>query len=229
MGLEELNPLDNEEAGAKATEVADEIFRENQKKTQATQKAMKKAEDSARKKDGQLAKVIGRFLQTHSNTAVMLLIARCIEQNIPAGFILGILALVEPEAREEFAALLGSEAVKLLDTKREAEEVATKALTASELPSHVKRAIDAWAEGLFAFGMTQPIRLLTTARSPEGELFPSLLQLTAFILEQYLEGEKVILQHENAREFAKLILSNLLEKIENQVSQTGELEAGKEE
>ncbi|MDD5179527.1 MAG: hypothetical protein PHY86_04675, partial [Candidatus Gracilibacteria bacterium] len=178
---------------------------------------------------GQLAKVIGRFLQTHRNTAVTLLIARCIEQNVPAGFILGILALVEPEAREEFAALLGSEAVKLLDTKREAEEVATKALTANELPSHVKRAIDAWAEGLFAFGMTQPIRLLTTARSPEGELFPSLLQLSAFILEQYLEGEKVILQHENAREFAKLILSNLLEKIENQVSQTGELEAGKEE
>jgi hypothetical protein len=228
MGLEELGALDNEESGAKATEVADEVFRENQKKTQATQRAMKKAEDSARKKDGQLAKVIGRFLQTHSNTAVMLLIARCLEQNIPAGFILGILALVELEAREEFEALLGEAAVKLLDTPQQEEEVNTHALTASELPSHVKRAIDAWAEGLFAFGMTQPIRLLTTASSSEGELFPSLVQLTAFILEQYLAGEKVTLEHENAREFGKLILRNLLEKIENQVSQTGELAAGKD-
>lgn len=225
MGLEELNPLDNEESGSKATEVADEVFRENQKKTQAAQKAMKKAEDSARKKDSQLAKVIGRFLQTHSNTAVMLLIARCLDQNIPAGFILGILALVEPEAREEFAALLGEAAVQLLDTPQQTE---TKALTLKELPLHVKRAIDAWVEGLFAFGMTQPTRLLTTAASSEREIFPSLLQLTAFILEQYLSSQKVELQHDNAREFAELILRNLLEKINNQVNQTRELESGEE-
>jgi hypothetical protein len=211
MGVEDLNPLDNEESGGKAAEISDEVFHDKQRKATATRKAMQKAEASARKKDSQLAKVIGRFLQTHSNTAVMLLIARCLEQNIPAGFILGILALVEDEAKEEFEALLG-EAVALLDSPKE-KNTASKALAVNELPHHIKQAIDAWVEGLFAFGITQPTRLITTASSDAGEIFPSLIQLTTFVLQQYLEKEKVELQHENAKGFAGLILKNLLERV----------------
>ena len=226
-GFEELHALDNEESGAKAAEVSDEVFREKHRKAQTSAKALKKAEGKARKKDSRLAKVIGKFLQTNSNTAVMLLISRCLDHNIPAGLILGLLALVEVEAQKEFEEELGEKA-KLLKSPESGQK--DKSLVNIDgFPPHIRQATDAWSYGLLQFGLTQPNRLLATAISPEAELFPSLAQLTAFILREYLEKEKVEFDFEKIHELSALILYNVLEKIKLQLDETKELEEGKEE
>ena len=224
MGLENLNPLDNEEAGAKAAEASDEVFRDQIKKTQKSQKALKKSEQKARAKDDRLAKVIGKFLQTHSNTAVMLLISRCLDHNIPAGLILGILALVEAEAQKEFEVMLG-ESAQLL----EAPKVGNRTLvTRGEFPPEIKQALDVWSFGLLEFGLTQPTRLLTTAISPEGKLFPSLQKLTTFILRDFFEKNKLETEFRKTEEFAEFVLRSVLGKIKIQLEETKELEGGVE-
>ncbi len=225
MGLEDLNPLDDEESGSKATEISDEVFRDQVKKTQKSQKALKKAEGKARAKDDRLAKVIGKFLQTQSNTAVMLLIARCLDHNIPAGLILGILALVEAEAQKEFEVVLG-ESAQLLD----APKVENRSLVKNDsFPPEIKQALDVWSFGLLEFGLTQPTRLLATAISPEGELFPSLLKLNVFIVRDFLEKKEVHLEFKKTEEFAEFVLRSVLIKIKQQFEETKELEEGKED
>ncbi len=227
-GHENLGALDPEESGGKATEISDEVFRDQQSKTQASQKALKKAEQKARDKDHRLAAVIGRFLQTNSNTEVMLLIARCLDHNIPAGLILGLLALIEPEAKEEFEKLMG-EAVQLLNAPTEGSRslVEQSEFDAATLPAHVKKAIDAWGRGLLEFGLTQPTRLLATAISPKGELFPSLSQLATFLLREYLKTEKINTEYDSTHAFAELLLLNVLKQIKTQMQETKELEDGK--
>lgn len=225
MDLESLNPLDNEEGGAKAAETSDEVFRDKIRKTQKAQKALKKAEGKARAKDDRLAKVIGKFLQTQSNTSVMLLISRCLDHNIPAGLILGILALVEVEAQKEFEVVLG-ESAQLL----EAPEIGNRALVKSgEFPPEIKQALDVWSFGLLEFGLTQPTRLLATAISPEGEIFPSLLQLNTFIIRDFLEEKKVEIEFKKIEEFAEFVLHSILGKIKLQMEETKALGEGKEE
>ncbi|MFH0776755.1 MAG: hypothetical protein V1936_04050, partial [Patescibacteria group bacterium] len=143
MSLENLNPLDDESGGSKAAEINDEVFRDQMRKTQKAQKALKKAEGKARAKDDRLAKVIGKFLQNRSNTGVMILIARCLDHNIPAGLILGILALVETEAQKEFEVVLGESAQILVAPK-----VGERALVAhADFPPEVKQALDVWSFG----------------------------------------------------------------------------------
>jgi hypothetical protein len=44
MSLETLNPIDDESGGSKAAEISDEVFREQIRKAQKAQKALKKAE-----------------------------------------------------------------------------------------------------------------------------------------------------------------------------------------
>ncbi len=224
-GLEELGALDNEEAGAKTTEISDDVFREQQKKTQTSRTALKKAEQKARDKDQRLATVIGRFLQTNSNTEVMLLIARCLDHNIPAGMILGLLALIEPEAKEEFEKLMG-EAVQLLSSPESGSRslVEQSQFDAATLPEHIKKTIDTWGHGLLKFGLTQPTRLLTTAISPEEVLFPSLSQLATFLLRQYLQNEKINVEYDSTHAFAELLLTNVLKQIKTQLKETKELE-----
>jgi hypothetical protein len=225
MGLEDINPLDNEESGGKATEISDEVFRDQQKKAQKAHKALKKAEGKARAKDSRLAKVIGKFLQTQSNTSVMLLISRCLDHNIPAGLILGILALIESEAQKEFEVVLG-ESVQLL----EAPEIENRALVKNgEFPPEVKQALDVWSFGLLEFGLTQPTRLLATAISPEGELFSSLQKLTTFVVRDFLKEKKVELGFKKIEEFSKFVLLSVLGKIKNQLEETKELGESKKD
>jgi hypothetical protein len=226
-GIEDLGALDGEEGGAGGAEQSDEVFRDQQKKTQAQIKAIKKAEASAKQKDHRLAGVLGKFLQSHSNTQIMLLIARCLDHNIPAGLILGLLALVEPEAQEEFEKLMG-EAVQLLQAPAEGTHalVEQSEFSAEHLPQHVKLAIDSWGRGLLEFGLTQPTRLLATAWSPEKELFPSLAQLATFLLRQYLATEKINAEYDSTHAFAELLLRNVLTKISEQLGETKELGSG---
>ena len=228
-GIENLGALDDEAGGAKAAEQSDEVFRDQQKKTQQQVTAIKKAEANAKQKDHRLAAVLGKFLQNHSNTQIMLLIARCIDHNIPAGLILGLLALVEPEAQAEFEKLMG-ETAQLLQAPEEGTRalVAQQDFNSAHLPEHVKLALDAWGRGLFEFGLTQPMRLLTTAASPEGELFPSLAQLATFLLQQYLAGEKINTEYASTHEFAELLLKNVLAKIREQLGGTKELGSGED-
>ena len=217
MGVEELNPLDNEESGTKAAEVSDKVFRDQQSKTKKTIKELKKIESSARQKDGRLAQIIGQFLQTRKNSAIMILITRCLDRNIPAGLILGLLTLVELEARKEFELLLG-ESVQLLSTSSKS-QINSKTVTEAGLPPYIRQTIDTWSHGLLEFGLTQPTRLLATAASPEGKIFPSLIQLTTFILREYLEREKVTFNFDNLHKFAELILKNTLAEIRTQVAE----------
>ena len=216
MGLEDLSPLDNEESGGKAAEISDEVFREKMKKTQKSQKALKKAEEQARAKDERLAKVIGKFLQTQSNTAVMLLIARCLDQNIPAGLILGILALVESEAQKEFEVVLG-ESAQLLEAPRVENRTLMKS---QEFQPEIKQALDVWSFGLLEFGLTQPTRLLATSISPEDKLFPSLLKLNTFIIRDFLEKRNLNLEFTKIEKFAEFVLQGVLEKIKQQLEKT---------
>ncbi|MFA6458168.1 MAG: hypothetical protein WCV72_02130 [Patescibacteria group bacterium] len=222
MSLESLNPIDDESGGSKATEISDEVFREQIRKTQKAQKALKKAEGKARAKDDRLAKVIGKFLQTRSNTAAMILISRCLDHNIPAGLILGILALVEVEAQKEFEVVLGENAQILIAPK-----VGERTLVAhTDFPPEVKNALDVWSFGLLEFGLTQPARLLATAVSPEGELFPSLVKLTTFVTRDFLVERKIELEFTRIEQFADFILKSVLLKIKNQIEATKSLGGG---
>jgi hypothetical protein len=223
MSLENLSSIDEESGGSKAAEISDEVFREQIRKTQKAQKALKKAEGKARAKDDRLAKVIGRFLQNRSNTGVMILIARCLDHNIPAGLILGILALVEEEAQKEFEIVL-SENTQILDAPKVGERTLVKK---TDFPPEIKKALDLWSFGLLEFGLTQPARLLTTAVSPEGEIFLSLKKLNNFIIRDFLISRKIELEFSKIEDFSDFVLKSVLLKIKKQIKETKSLDGGK--
>lgn len=234
-GYENLNDFDSEGGGSSAAEQNDEVFRDSYRATQQFIAAIRKQEQNARKKDDQLAHVLMRLLQTHTNSGLMLLIARCLDHNIPAGFILGILALSVEEAQVEFEKLMG-ESIALLAAPPDHE---TKALVevhsfdAGALPPHVKKALDAWIRGLLEFGLTQPTRLIATAISPidretqtGGEVFPALSQLAAFIVQEFLAAEGFQFTVETTRPFAETLLKSVLLKIRERFAGIKELGAG---
>lgn len=234
-GYEGINDVDNEGGGSQAAEQNDEQFRDQYRQTQQQVAAIRKAEQNARKKDDQLAHVIARLLATHTNSGLMLLIARCFDHNIPAGFILGVLALSVTEAQEEFEKLMG-ESIALLTAPPETETralIEVNGFSASRLPPQIRQAIDAWVRGLLEFGLTQPTRLLATAVSPidpqtgeGGDVFPPLTQLGAMVMQEFLAKEGATVTIESTRPFVDSLIKNVMGKIHERLGHVKELGSG---
>lgn len=228
MGVENINDIDHEGGGSSAAEQNDEQFRDSYKVTQQQVAAIKAAEKRAHAKDDQLAKVLQRFLASSTDADLMMLIAGCLGHNIAAGLILGLLALIEPEAMEEFKKMMG-ESVLLLAAPAAHEHalVTAQHFDAAHLPPHVKISINNWAKGILEFSFTQPTRVLATAVSPEGVLYPSLSLLAATILARYLASQGITAAVTSTQPFTDLIIRNVIEKIRERMGGMKELGEGK--
>ena len=98
MALESFLGLDG---GEGMDEGAFEAFKEKMRAAAAQIAAIKKEEKKARKKEDELLKILLKFVKSSHNTELVLLISRCLEQNIPAHFILSIVVLGNEEIQRD--------------------------------------------------------------------------------------------------------------------------------
>lgn len=227
MNLEHLADLDNNEAGSGAAEINDEVFRDQMQAAQAAITAIRKAEGNAKAHDDKVAVILMRLLKKNAAPELMLLISRCLAANVPAGLLVGILALTQDEARQAWAELVGAEAAALLPSASTTNTQAI-ATTGDRLPPHLLAALQKWAGGLIDFGRGQPVRVLSTAASPEGELLPSLVQLVTFTLREYLASQNTKTPYENLRGMAEILLQKVLAALAETIQKTTHLKSGTE-
>lgn len=222
-GPEVLGALDDESGGGSSAESA-EAFRERHQKTQAQVRAIKKAEDQARQKDDQLAAILLQLLHGQQDSRLLLLLARCLDRGIPAGFLLGILALAQKEAAAEFQQLLAGHHLALPAAAAPPTSLAQLSDAAAPSPD-LLTALELWAHGLLQFGLTQPQRLLATAASPTGELFGSLLQLATFTVQDFLAGRGAAAEYELWHAFTSDLLTKVLRDVSATQQETARLGA----
>ena len=243
MDIEGLSEDSHAEGGGAPTEKAQEAFRDAQKAGAQQAAQQKIQEQNARQKEDRITALIRRLLNSNTDSDILLLLSRCLGKNIPAGFLVGILALIEQEARDEFEHLIGKPLLPSGMAEASAEyqalalavgahthqhttaEPTTTALMRPEdfdtkkLPPHIKAAISSWAAGLLSFAESQPTRTIVTTRAPDGSLYLPLLQLTAVILQKFLATEHIEAPREPLREFGELLIKSVLDRVE---SETGE-------
>lgn len=252
--IEGLNENYSPEDSSKASEQASERFREQQAKGAAAAAAQKKREQSFKQKEDRIAAVLRKLLADGKQGDLLLLIARCLGKNIPAGFILGVIALVIEEAEKEFTELIGrpllspaqhARELALLGpgepaTSSESAEESSQALARVEggalatqadfnpnrLPLEIKAAIEAWGFGLLEFARTNPARVLGTCRSMEKVLFPDLTNLAAAVLRTFLAREGLNAPLPAMQDFAELLLTGVLDRLESEQNETRKLGSG---
>ena len=225
MSIESSGDIDDLGASTGPKESAEKI-REKDAARKSFLAALKKKENSARKKDDRVVDILRRLLQEKGNEDMLAAIAGCLHQNIPAGFLLGVLSVHIEEAQEEFAALISSsenmlpaadntQAISVLDT-----------FSAAKIPPHIKAAIDAWTEALFSFGLTQPARLLATVR-PSGEAVAQpLITLGAETLSKAVTARGLPVTQQNMEPFCKMLFAHILDAIEKNIADAAQLESG---
>ncbi|MBD3156254.1 hypothetical protein GF369_00340 [Candidatus Peregrinibacteria bacterium] len=210
------------ESGQGVDAASFEKFKERIKAAAAQIKALKKGEQKQRKKEEKLIKILLKFVKTSKKQDIMVLIARLLERNIPAVFILSIVVLGNEEFFDD------TEGAKVLfegEKLRDESEGKTLAFFDRDrvLPLKVKIKIDAWMKNVLSQALEHPHRLLKTVYDEDEILILPLLQLVSFVLRDYLEKNDQEPEYERLKEFSDFFLNGVMKEVRQKLDKTKEL------
>jgi len=219
MGLEDFVGFDSGEAGASPEAV--EAFKEQMKKNAAFIAAVKKDEKKQKDKEEKLVKILVKFIKGNSSKDLLLLISQLLEENIPAAFILSIIYLGNPEIQEEIN-LLALEAGKVETQEKKISEkdlqkddaLVPFGIKDKTIPLKVKVEIDAWVKNIWDTAKTYSGKLLATAIYDNQYIKPVVVELSAFVLRDFLTDSGVKNDYKKLKEFSMFFLSGIIKNIQ---------------
>lgn len=234
MSLESFTGFD---AGEGMSEAAFEAFKERMQAAAAQIAAIKKEEGKQKKKEEELHKILLKFIQHSGKKELTLLIARALEQNIPANFILAIILLGNEDIQREVGNLL-----MLAGGVEESVENSKALIFFDEedqsIPLRLKLEMDKWIKNMLSQGEECAHKLIKTAYDIEmveiesessfgdssyeetKNLKPIFTKLMAFVLRDYLEQHKVEESYEKLSDFSHFIISGIITKVQEILENT---------
>ncbi len=199
-------------AAQEKDEKSDEKFREEMRRAQQAMQQLQKDEGQAKGYDLALASIIVRFLSQPQNTDLFLLISRVVALNFPSEFVIAILSLVDQKAHDVVRGLLAEgkshhEAHSALAIRHEAHF--------HSLSPERKKEIEAWATNMSAVAGKSPERVLEAMLIPvhEKKISPVLVQLSAFILRNYLAAHQLNMEYSDLRDFMEGVMLEIVKSL----------------
>jgi len=217
-----------------------EKFKEKMKAAAAQIAQIQKEEKRQKQKEDELVKILLKFIKTSQKQELVLLISRALEQNIPANFILAIILLSNPEIESEIKGnflMLKGKIEELSEEKQENSLVFFKEETSLPLKNRIE--MDNWLKNMLIQAEEKPLKLLRFAydieevpietedkyidedERPTKEvkvLKVTLIQLTVFVLREYLEQNSISQEAMDLHDFVEFILKGILNKVEENLN-----------
>jgi hypothetical protein len=211
-------------------EKSDEQFRDQMKQMQGALAQLQKEEGKAKANDFKLAQILIKFLSQPENTDLFLLVSRTVAQNIPSELIIAIVSLIDKKASEEVTAYLKS-------AEGDTPPAPNRNLAVSHqkefhaLSPEQKKEIDVWIKNINEVCFKKPHRILDSIvikrRSTDPadvarlirEISPVMVQLSAFILRNYLLIHKVSFEIADLQDFMQAVFVQLVKDLEKFVQE----------
>lgn len=214
-------------AASEQSEAAKEAFREEMKRAQQARKQLQKEEGKAKKNDDKLAQIIVQFLGQTGGTELFLLISRCVAQNIPSELIIAVLSLIDRKASEEIVNILK-------EVKENKSLVVPEYGSINALNPAQKQVINEWIGHITKVATSKPHDVLRSVllksvnkktQEVVHKISPSLIQLSAFIMRDYLAMQQTQIEVKRLQEFMQTIYVRLLQSIEELIKGQKQLDS----
>ena len=176
--FESFGSLAPDEGGGGGVEELSEEAKQRFAGAQAKTQAARKQEQKSRKRDGQVAGAIGKFMKDNTTSYLAVLLTRLIERDCPTEIILALLSLIDEESLQEINKFLHQEDSSTEDI-----------LTENFIEGIDNAALLDWIVRLQLVLSVEPEktinRLMTDATSLDG----TMLHATSYILKAFLQGQ----------------------------------------
>jgi hypothetical protein len=203
-------------AAQEKDEKSDEKFREEMKRAQQAMQQAQKDEGQAKGYDLALASIIVRFLSQPQNTDLFLLISRVVALNPPSEFVIAILSLVDQKAHQVVVGFL-AEGKKHAGVHHEVHSplAIRHESNFQTLSPERKKEVEAWVADMAHVASRSPERVLEAMLIPgtEKRISPLLVQLSAFILRNYLATHQITMEYADLRDFMEGVMLEIVKKL----------------
>jgi hypothetical protein len=199
-----------------------EKFKERMKRAAAQLKALQKQEKKQKKTEDELIKILIKFIKTGKRKDVLLLVTRLLEMNVPAGFIVSVLLISNPDIQQELG-------VKLLPAGETEKEVKKNTnlpdlyIGGEVLPLKTKIAILNWINEITKRVNEKPHRCIKTLLDEKDKVQLTAIQLGAFCLRDFLNQQQVTQEYDQLKDFVSFILSDIISKAAEDLKHRKEL------
>lgn len=215
------------EGGEAYDPAAFERFKQQMQRNAAFIAAAKQSEQKQKKKEDRLAAILLKFIQGNQKSAILMLAAKLLEENIPASVILSIIILGNEEVQRELKAEIAREVEgeqAELQSGAHIDTALMPKITDHQIPPYLRVEIDAWAKGIFDAASAVPFQLLATALDNQGNVKQIMIDCAANILEDFLEnaGGKN-LPYDTYFSFCEFLMKGVMQKVREQIENQKEL------
>lgn len=195
-----------DEGGGSGGETLSEEARARFAGAAAAAQQAKKDEKKAKKRDDGVAQMILQFLTDTQRTHLATLISRLVSLNCPSPFLLAILALVNPDCATAVDAYLQEQGIE-----RPADEGRELAVQDAKLDPAANAALERWILNMELVLATNPAQILKALIVEEGNIDGTVLQLTTFALQDFLQQHGQNPSFENLQKVSIGILQSVFE------------------
>jgi hypothetical protein len=171
-----------DEGGGSAGESLSEEARARFAGAAAAQQQAKKEEKKAKKRDDGVAQMIMRFLSDNQRIHLATLISRLVAIDCPSPFLLAILSLANAECAKAVEDYLAEQG-----TPPDIDAKSLAALGDTALSIEANAALEKWILSMELVLASDPERILKALIIEEGNIDGTVLQLTTFVLEEFLK------------------------------------------
>ncbi len=236
--------------------ISAEKVREYKARMQRNQKAMaasRQQEQRQKKKETNLAAILLRFIQTSQHGDVTALLSRCLEENIPAVFLLAVIILGNEALQKELGIQLEASAPQLTgESEPPTDESLESAVDAQEdleslenpetkgalilfgqanhaFPLKMRMTVDLWGKNIWEAISPIPERIFKTAcvwnEDPEDDPQPKeiVTQLATLVLRNYFGINHFNAPLESLGNFSVFFMSGLFKRLKEQVKNQQQL------
>lgn len=219
-----IAPDEGSGGGKEQTSEHREQFEEHMRDAAKKGAAAKKEEKKAKRRDKHLAKLLAYFIKnanTPDSERLLNTLVLCLKNQMPTELLVALLTLMYPNLKEALVDIddttvmqvMAEEKMRLLSIPYDPGVVAYGPSEFNEhhLPEEVKIGVNAWIQTLLVAVRIHPDWLMGRVMR-SGEPDSSLIQLSSYLLEQFLQKHKVSGEFEKIRQFAQFIVMGVLSK-----------------
>jgi hypothetical protein len=217
------------DGGGESDPAAFERFKERMKAAAAQLKAIQKQEQKQKKSEDELIKILLKFIQSGKKKDILLLVVRLLEQNVPSGFVVGLLLISNRDIQQELKMTLlppsisAQEKDVVASYENNDRNLPERYMGDQVLPLRIKISIANWINEIQKFVNDNPQKVIKTTLNPDSEVELTPIQLGAFCLRDFLDENKVENDYKKLKEFVSFFLNDIINKAKMELKDRKEL------
>lgn len=204
MNMESFAGLEEAEGSGSAESA--EKFREKMRKNAVVIRRLAKKQKKQSAQEDKLAALLAKALKDPQKDELVFLIVKLLAENVPGAFILSLIAISDPNLKQELGAILKTDQAPF----PEGEAAITPISQDPSLPPNVRTELNDWGSFIIQASSLMPGKTLSTVLTPDQKLKSIVLDLLLLSLKSFFFRNGLEIAQDQIQKFALLSIQSVL-------------------